>query len=159
MAADSSTADQEPPIDHCIRLHGPWQASLIRSDAGFEIGHTPTPKAKLRIPGDWDDWLGSRFRGLVRLERAFGLPTGLTADQEIFLVIESVDFCANIYVNDGHVGELQLDHPPFRRSVGNRLQVRNRLRLEVELPMHAQRGARANLAGGLIGEVRLEITV
>ena len=150
---------------HKIRLHGPWQAKVIRAE-------TPLPNAlplfqkKFQVPNDWGDWLGADFRGLVEFDRAFGMPTGLEDDQEIWLVIEQVDYRAKIWLNRKNdtamsnqalLGELQLGQKPFRRSIRHRMQARNRLHLEIELPAGADRGARGQCAGGLIGEVRLEI--
>jgi hypothetical protein len=155
---------------HTIRLHGPWQAKLIRKD--FETpditsaGINPGARTKLKIPSDWGDWLGTDFRGLVEFDRAFGMPTGLAANQEIWLVIEQVDYRAKIWLNQNvdaqangkaPLGELQLGQSPFRQSIRHLMQARNRLHLEIELPVDAERGERRKCAGGLIGEVRLEI--
>jgi hypothetical protein len=155
---------------HTIRLHGPWQAKLIRKDyqspETTSAGIKPGAQTKLKIPDDWGNWLGIEFRGLVEFDRAFGMPTGLEANQEIWLVIEQVDYRAKIWLNqnadaeangEAPLGELQLGQSPFRRSIRQLMQARNRLHLEIELPVDVERAERRKCAGGLIGEVRLEI--
>jgi len=112
---------------------------------------------RLKIPSDWGDWLGELFRGRVAYERRFGLPTGLEPQQKVWLVVSEVDFHASVSLNDAPLGEIQLGSPALRVEVRNLLQNSNDLRIEIGLPSGAERGARAPLAGGLIGEVRLEI--
>ena len=146
---------------HSIRLHGPWQAKVVRADTATSDDPHEDQK-KFHVPNDWGDWLGTEFRGLVAFDRAFGMPTGLEDDQEIWLVIEQVDFHAKVWLNrnaaaETPLGELQLGHSPLRRSVRHLMQARNRLHLEIELPTGADRGDRSQCAGGLVGEVRLEI--
>ncbi len=121
---------------------------------------TPSPNKsieahkKIHVPSDWGDWLGTEFRGLVQFERAFGMPTGLEDHQEIWLVIEQVDYRAKIWLNqhlddsqntncETPLGELQLGQAPFRRSIRPLMQARNRLRLEIESPLDVDRGPRA----------------
>jgi beta-galactosidase/beta-glucuronidase len=111
----------------------------------------------MNIPSDWGDWLGDLFCGRVAYVRNFGLPTGLVADQKIWLVIEEVDFRGNVFLNDHPIGPLQLGDPPLRIEVHNMLQKSNRILIEIELPVRTDRGGRNELAGGLIGSVRLEI--
>ena len=149
---------------HSIRLHGPWRAKVVRTDSTPTLDAPQTQK-KFHVPGDWGDWLGFGFRGVVAFERSFGMPTGLEDDQEIWLVIEQVDYRAKIWLNSDEggvannkmLGELQLGQSPFRAPIRNLMQARNRLHFEIELPADAERGERASLGGGLIGEVRLEI--
>lgn len=151
---------------HEIRLHGPWQATVICAVTPSSSDDSSAFQKKLHIPNDWGDWLGTEFRGLVAFDRAFGMPTGLEDDQEIWLVIEQVDYRAKVWLNrnggtetNDHspLGELQLGNSPFRRSIRHLMQARNRLHLEIELPVGVERGDRSQLAGGLIGGVRLEI--
>ena len=150
---------------HTIRLHGPWQARVIRDDTPTS-DDLPAFQKKFHIPNDWGDWLGADFCGLVAFDRAFGMPTGLEDNQEIWLVIEQVDYRAKIWLNrkddtamsnQALLGALQLGQKPFRRSIRHLMQARNRLHLEIELPVGTDRGERRQCAGGLIGEVRLEI--
>ena len=142
---------------HSIWLHGPWQASLQRVDSKPFVNDVPE-QMRLHIPGNWDGWLGSSFRGLVHMQRDFGLPTNLVEQQKIGLVIEEIDFRASIWLNGQNLGQHQLGDSPFRCDIRPLLQARNRLRLEIELPTDAERGERNSMSGGLIGEVRLEIS-
>jgi beta-galactosidase/beta-glucuronidase len=142
------------PELHSIRLHGPWHATVLewlspRTDV--------EPQHPVKIPSDWGDWLGTLFRGRVKYQRNFGLPTGLTDDQKVWLVVEAIDYRANVVLNDRPLGSLQLGDPPLRFEVRHSLKKSNRLQIEVELPVEAERGQRNGLAGGLIGSVRLEI--
>ena len=107
---------------HSIRLHGPWRTKVIRTDFPSTLDVSPTQR-KSRVPGDWGDWLGPEFRGVVAFERSFGMPTGLDDDQEIWLVVEQVDYRAKIWLNadvtnltrgDELLGELQLGQSPLR---------------------------------------------
>jgi hypothetical protein len=160
---------------HPIRLHGPWNATVTRVDypqeSPAEIGANDSHDAskvsvglstKLQIPCDWGDWLGPDFCGVVSLVRAFGLPTNLDDQQEIWLVIESIDYQGEIWLNETRLGDLQLNQPPLRCPVRHCLQARNCLRIEIEMPAEfhgdsTRRGQRGLLAGGLVGSVRLEI--
>ena len=112
---------------------------------------------RLKIPSDWSDWLGLSFRGCVAYLRNFNLPTGLEAQQKVWLVVSEVDFRACVWLNETPIGEIQLGQPALRVEVRDLLQSSNQLRIEVTLPVGAQRTARSPLAGGLIGEVRIEI--
>ena len=150
---------------HTIRLHGPWQATVVRTDqwdSALDLDSTPKHQ-KVKIPGNWNDWLGSQFRGVVGYQRSFGLPTNLSDHQEIWLVVERVNLHAEIWLNEECLGKHEFDAEPFRLPVRSIMQARNRLRIEIELPVE-----RVGLAaspevlaeqsgGGLIGEVRLEI--
>jgi len=163
-----------------IRLHGPWQATVLRSDAGddvhederddllvdavdpshrvdesgFEKLISEGASTKLTIPGNWHDWLGENFSGVVRHERNFGLPTNLADDQMVWLVIESVNQSAYVWLNGTPLGEMRLGQPPLRRPVRALLRNRNCLQIDVEFSGDRRR---RSLAGGVTGEVRLEI--
>ena len=109
------------------------------------------------IPSDWENWLGTSFRGRVEYQRRFGLPTQLETGQAVWLVLEAVDYEASISLNEIELGSMRLGDSPFRVDIGNRLQHSNHLKVVVELPTEAERGERNSAAGGLIGSVRLEI--
>jgi hypothetical protein len=186
MREDSDNCDQKSqllygwdtenmqPI-HPIRLHGPWRATVTRVDfaqkstaeIGADDSHDTSKisvgqSTKLQIPCDWGDWLGHDFCGVVSFVRAFGLPTNLDDQQEIWLVIEAVDFRGEIWLNEKRLDNLQLNQPPLRCPVRHCLQARNCLRIEIEMPAEVhgdstRRAQRKLLAGGLIGSVRLEI--
>jgi beta-galactosidase/beta-glucuronidase len=140
---------------HTIRLHGPWQATVLESFEPSSLEDELT--CRVQIPADWDAWLGPSFRGRVGYRRSFGLPTGLESDQRIWLIIESVDFRASVVLNGQALGTLKFEEAPLRVDVSHFLRSANELWVEVELPKNADRGERAGLAGGLIGSVRLEI--
>lgn len=112
---------------------------------------------KIKIPSDWGDWLGDSFRGRVAFVRNFGLPTGLAENQKVWLVVEEVDFRGNVFLNRRPLGPIQLGEPPMRIEIHSQLGKSNELRIEIEVPVQADRGHRDGLAGGLTGGVRLEI--
>lgn len=140
---------------HPIRLHGPWQAELLER-FGWDTAESH-PEQRVTIPSDWSDWLGPSFRGRVAYHRTFHSPTGLEPDQQVWLVIEQVDYCGLVFLNEHSIGSLRLGHPPLKVEVNPHLLEFNRLRIEVELPNDVERGDRSASAGGLIGSVRLEI--
>ena len=142
------------PEVHSIRLHGPWQASVLES---FSPKTDFVTEHRAKIPSDWSDWLGTSFCGRIAYVRNFGLPTGLTEDQKVWLVVEAIDFRGDVILNDQPLGRMQLGDSPMRIDVLRKLLKSNRLRIEIELPSDAVRGDRNGLAGGLIGGVRLEI--
>jgi beta-galactosidase/beta-glucuronidase len=109
------------------------------------------------IPADWEDWLGTSFRGRVEYQRRFGLPTQLEPGQAVWLVLEAVDYEASISLNEIELGSMRLGDNPFRVDIRNRLQHSNHLKVVIDLPAEAERGERNSAAGGLIGSVRLEI--
>ena len=152
-----------------IRLRGPWHyAPLARTVLGpdgvsiEETGELPSP-GRCHMPGDWSATLGNEFRGRVRYERRFGRPTGLTADDRVLLVVGQVDTWAHVTLNETHLGEIRDGTQDVAFDVGSCLEKRNRLQIDVELPRVTpespplQRYGRNGLAGGLVGEVRLEI--
>lgn len=114
-------------------------------------------RRRIKIPSDWSDWLGDSFRGRVVYVRNFGLPTGLDSDQIVWLVVEAVDFFGSVFLNGQSLGDLQLGDPPMRIEAQRQLRKSNELRIEISLPVQSERGDRNELAGGLIGGVRLEI--
>lgn len=122
---------------------------------------------RTQLPSDWEKTLGIEFRGLVRYERKFNPPGNLPSGERLFLIIEGVDARASVAVNGEILGVLQgtARHPEFELP---RMPAEPaRLMLDVELPAEAgqstlvdpaeMRPGRENLAGGPIGEVRLEV--
>lgn len=82
----------------------------------------------------------------------------------MWLVLEGVDALGRVELNGEQLGETTLAAGPARFDVTERLQERNELTVEVELPVYASveaemsvRGERIGQPGGLFGEVRLEI--
>ncbi|MEX0677321.1 MAG: hypothetical protein WD063_09610 [Pirellulales bacterium] len=151
---------------HVIRLRGPWELEpLVRYvDAGG--GHREETAdlphgGKTRVPGDWAELLGADFLGRVRYTRRFNCPTNLDAHQRVWLVLEGVDHDAELLLNNQPLG-------PMRGCAAKRFDItpllisHNELWIDVSLAADAfhdaeARGERAGHAGGLVGEVRLEI--
>ena len=71
--------------------------------------------------------------------------------------MEEVDFRGVISLNDNLLGKLELGQLPLRVEVHFLLQQSNQLRIEIEMPVDANRPDRSSLAGGLTASVRLEI--
>lgn len=113
------------------------------------------------MPADWGESLGPDFRGRVQYRRRFNRPTGLLPAQRVDLVLAGVDARAKVLLNDRPLLEIPPGGEPARIDVAARLQDRNLLVVEVELPRWeegvARPAGREHLPGGLYGEVRLEI--
>ena len=141
---------------HIIRLRGPWEYRVLTSDSPLS-GH-------LTMPADWGSTLGADFRGRVAYRRRFGRPTGLGPADRVELVIGRVDALGSVRLNGEPLGEIPAGGQPWRCDVTAALRRRNELIVEVELPHapdHARpvsRPGREGLPGGLVGEVRLEIS-
>lgn len=151
---------------HVIRLRAPWDLQPLlryveREGRPEQTDELPSC-GRAAVPGDWSQWLGEDFQGRVRYTRRFNAPTNLDSDERVWLVVEAVDYEAEIALNDKPLGTLRSGQPPHRSDVTPLLQPHNLLAVDVHLPPEAfadatARGARASRAGGLSGEVRLEI--
>jgi hypothetical protein len=155
---------------HNIRLRGPWEYlplahTLLLSDGSASQQTDDLPEGgRMRIPADWNAALGA-FRGRVRFTRFFNLPTGLEKGDTVWLVVEPPDAWGEVRLNDGALGSVAAGEPAARYDVTDRLLERNELIIEVECPQVTPESApltrpddRAEEdAGGLVGEVRLEI--
>lgn len=139
---------------HLIRLHGPWEARVI--EGGDAAASASNDRQRVKIPSDWKDWLGPQFRGRVSYQRNFRKPTNLVPAQKVWLVVEAVDYRANVSLNQLPLGEF-VQAKGLRVEISEAILPLNRLEIVVELPPDAERRDRTSLAGGLIGEVRLEI--
>jgi hypothetical protein len=156
---------------HVIRLRGPWQVRPLARTvlvAGGSTEETPgplPPAGRSEVPSDWGDALGRDFRGRVRYLRRFGCPTGLGEQDRVELVVERVDAFGAVWLNSQSLGPIPAGGRAVRFDITARLQPRNELVLQVELPAliagspPLARPGREGLPGGLIGEVRLEIVV
>jgi beta-galactosidase/beta-glucuronidase len=115
------------------------------------------------MPADGGAAPGADFRGRVSYRRRFGRPTGLDAADRVELVIDCVGAFGCVALNGQELGEIAAGGSPWRCDITARLQPRNELAIEVELPQLAADGpslvrpGRDGLPGGLIGEVRLEM--
>ena len=122
------------PEIHTIRLHGPWVAKVLAvfGEHG-EVGQ----ERRVKIPSDWSDWLGADFCGRVEYLRSFNRPTGLEPNQSVWLVVQQVDFQADVFLNDQPLGHLRLgespDGQPLRAKVEQHLKLSNTLRVEIEV--------------------------
>jgi hypothetical protein len=109
------------------------------------------------MPTDWGPSLGADFRGRVRYVRRFNGPTGVAPSVRVWIVFDGADAHAEVGLNDNALGLVagpdcrgEFDVTPFLRQ-------HNVLTAVVEKPPdETAGGGRANLPGGLIGEVRLE---
>lgn len=155
------------PYPHVIRLRGPWEFEVIERAApadGAECGDPAASRSgKVKLPCDWSEALGRTFRGKVRYRRRFNRPSGLDPHERVWLIVEGVDAFGAAALNGRALGEVRGYALPARFDVTDLLGQANELLLEVELPsaMHDAsaplRPGREDLAGGPIGEVRLEI--
>ncbi|MEC9003025.1 MAG: hypothetical protein VX644_06605 [Planctomycetota bacterium] len=154
---------------HTIRLHGPWnylplcRTTWTAEGTSIETEGVVPPGGRLNMPADWQSILGNDFFGRVRFERHFHCPTGLTEQDQVFIAIEQVDALGSVQLNGQHLGDIPATAGPTRFDITILLQQRNRLEVVVDLPLlHAdsaplERPGREQLAGGLIGEVALQI--
>jgi hypothetical protein len=153
---------------HVIRLRGPWHYEPLvqwELDAGGVLHTVETlpPPGRMVMPADWAQPLGRDFRGRVRFLRPFGRPTRLEPEEQVWLVCDGVDLAGWAFLNGEQLGTVDGFREAVRFEVTGLLKERNELAIEVELPplVYAEeqqlRPDRAGLAGGVIGEVRLEI--
>jgi hypothetical protein len=154
---------------HPIRLRGPWEYeplawTRLRADGLIEaLPREVPPPGRLLLPGDWGGVLGQEFRGRVRFTRSFNPPTGIDPGEQIWLLIEGVDYFGTATLNEQLLGDLWGYAEPHEYDISTLVGPRNRLVIEVDLPELApdapplDRPGREHLPGGLIGEVRLEI--
>jgi hypothetical protein len=157
------------PYPHSIRLRGPWQFEpLCRYVADgdgrvVESREGLPPAGRTTVPGDWSDTLGCDFRGRVRYRRSFNPPARLDPHERLWLVIEGVDARGVVGINGVRLGEVDgyAIHSCF--EITRLLAAHNQLTLDVELPCESVTGntplrpGRELLAGGPVGEVRLEV--
>jgi hypothetical protein len=117
----------------------------------------------MRVPGDWGDALGAAFRGRVRYRRSFNWPSQLESHERVWLVIEGVDAHGEASLNGQPLGTIDGYALPARFDITPRLAKHNELLLDIACPPVGReeslrlRPGREFMAGGPIGEVRLEI--
>lgn len=153
---------------HVIRLRGPWLLEPLHRDVHSSDGQHQRqtadlpPSCKVQVPGDWREPLGADFLGCARYTRHFNCPTNLGPDQRVWLALDGVDYQAAVALNGHPLGLVEGYEAAARIDITGILESHNVLAVEVSLPpavFHDPklRGGRAGLAGGLTGEVRLEI--
>jgi beta-galactosidase/beta-glucuronidase len=143
---------------HAIRLRGPWECEPLERDG--PAGDLP-PAGKTTVPGDWSQLLGDDFVGRVRYTRRFNAPTNLGPSERVWLVVEGVDHEADVLLNGRPLGTMPGPRPK-RFDITALVEPHNVLHIEVRLSAAvftdaSVRGQRAGRAGGVTGEVRLEI--
>lgn len=145
------------PHPHEINLRGPWQYQVLETARG-------TPAAlsgRISLPASWAETLGADFRGRVKYTRSFAAPTNIAAQERVWLLIDGVDHTGVISLNGVELARLEgyLSHTSL--DVTDRLKPRNELVVEIALPEDPEgklpRCGRHGRAGGLLGEVRLEV--
>ena len=157
---------------HVIRLRGPWELQPLERDpppgdsetkgSGVISEKTPDPfVVRVTVPGDWGESLGGDFCGRARYQRRFNRPTNLTSAERVWLVLEAVDYQADLTLNGHPLGAMR-SLQPARFDITAALELSNLLTVDVSLPAtvfadSTLRRTRAGQPGGLIGEVRLEI--
>ncbi len=150
---------------YVIRLRGPWEFQplerMVLVAAGEYRRQTDQlpPGGRARVPDDWHEALGVEFRGRVRYTRRFNCPTNLGARDRVWLVCEGADHRASVAMNEQALFEMVGAEHPAGHDVTEMLQPRNTVTIDVSLDPEdtARPPDRQGKAGGLIGEVRLEI--
>lgn len=153
---------------HVIRLRGPWEyeplgrfVKTASGEWGEETADLP-PGGRTKMPADWSADLGVGFVGRVRYTRRFNCPTNLGPLERVWLVFDGIDHQAHVALNGQPLGELRGSLGAHRVEITPVLLPQNVLAVDVSLPAEVfadeqVRGRRAGRAGGLFGEVRLEI--
>jgi hypothetical protein len=172
---------------HVIRLRGPWDFEpLVRfaaTDTLIEPADPSSPAPRLRtatptrtgestkaqppglpaagraqLPADWGAELGQGFYGRVRYTRRFNRPTNLDPSERVWLVIDGVDARGDYAINGHKLGTIDGYALPSASDITSLLAPSNVLEIEIECRADSiPRPGRAGLAGGPIGDVRLEI--
>jgi len=145
------------PHPHEINLRGPWQYQVLETAQS-----APAASAgRISLPASWAATLGADFRGRVRYTRSFAAPTNIAAQERVWLLLDGVDHTGVISLNGAELARLEgyLAHTSL--DVTERLRPRNELAVEIALPDDPEgklpRLGRHGRAGGLLGEVRLEV--
>jgi hypothetical protein len=165
-------------MPHVIRLRGPWDYEPLARFVTQADGSTSMTNKKLPpsgvidLPADWASVFGADFQGRVRFTRRFHRPTGLEASSRVRLVIDDIDWQADVALNDSVLGAViysqSVESPnpqrcPARFDITTLLSPQNRLSIVVTSPtldadnILLPRPGRVGHPGGLIGLVRLEI--
>jgi hypothetical protein len=153
---------------HIIRLRGPWQLEPLErfvpcGEGRYERATVSLPlSARLTMPADWSTVFGGDFLGRVRYHRVFQSPTGLESGERVFLVVEPPRSRGVVSLSRERLGEVVWGGPAGRFHITDLLEDHNRLEVVVEHPALDESLRRGDddvthFAGGLVGEVRLEI--
>ena len=149
------------PSPHQIRLRGPWNLRVVSQFATQSA--VPCGPVEVRVPSNWSEALGPGFRGTVEYSRHFNCPTGISDTTPLSICLEMIDGRASLSLNHRQLGTWCWPDFPKRFDITGQLLPRNELVIRIELPDESvaaiQRppGRKSSDAGGLVGEVRLEI--
>jgi hypothetical protein len=133
-------------MNHVIRLRGPWTWQVLH-----RLPDSASPLAsegKQSLPADWSKAVGAGFRGTVAYQRVFHRPTGLEADQQVWLNLAGVVSSAIVTLNQMQLGGVE--------AVGGRFAVESLLEETNLLTVAVHHESGPNV-GGLTGLVTLEI--
>jgi hypothetical protein len=146
---------------------------VLRTDGSASVTNDDLPPSGvIELPGDWAGVLGADFQGRVRFTRRFHSPTGLDTAAHVWLVIDDVDWQAEVSLNDRLLGRVvcslstdpqQALKCPACFDIAKLLSPQNRISIIVTSPtldagdVPSPRPGRTGNPGGLIGLVRLEI--
>ena len=125
--------------NHFIRLHGPWQIRLLEADPSAAFPSPDPHEMTIRFPDDWKACLASsiEFQSkpnlLIELTRCFGLPTGLSSEQEVWLVLETNCVVANVFLNGKSLGSIDPNETETRFALKQDLLARNRLQISFSI--------------------------
>ncbi len=165
-------------MPHVIRLRGPWEYEPLARFATLSDGRVDVkndglpPSGIIELPADWGKVLGAEFQGRVRFTRRFRCPTGLSPTLHVWLIIDDVDWQAEVTLNESLLGKVaHSDSPepsqelqcPARFDITTLLSPQNKLSIVITCPgldaenVPLQRRARSGQPGGRVGLVRLEI--
>ena len=152
---------------HTIRLRGPWNVEPVarfvaRGGGAFLASADELPAAaKVTMPADWSATCGADFLGRVRYSRIFQTPTGLDDGERVFLVVEGPRSRCAVELNRKQLADGLAWGGVGRFEVTKLLEDHNHLEIVVEHPALDECGMAkeddADVVGGLVGEVRLEI--
>jgi hypothetical protein len=153
---------------HTIRLRGPWRVEPVKrfvreADGSFRAATDDLPPAsEAKMPADWSGTLGPDFLGVVRYGRNFNRPTNLEPHERVWLVVEPPQSCGLIHINGTELGRVKFGGQPGRFDITPFLKDYNAVVIDVAHPElneqgHALDAGNIYIAGGLVGEVRLEI--
>jgi hypothetical protein len=153
---------------HTIRLRGPWHLEPLEQFVPTDIGHYERStaglplSARVTMPADWSSVFDPNFYGRVRYHRIFQQPTGLESGERVFLVVEPPRSRGTVSLSGNPLGSVQWGGPPGRFAITALLEDHNRLEIVVEHPalddaLRPDDDSVTQVAGGLVGEVRLEI--
>jgi hypothetical protein len=123
---------------HRIRLRGPWECEPVARAPSQPEHELPTP-FQIALPCSWKDTLIGDFRGRVRLRRRFGYPGQIDATERVWFVLAGAEAVRGIWLNGQLLHESESEGAGWEFDVTQRLQARNEVCVEVEVPGAAGR--------------------